>query len=355
MDSAKGLFDSIKGRGFEAIKELVEDKVPENGILEYKTKAGDQPGKPSDPDFNNLAEDLSGFGNVDGGVVIWGVKCRPDKAGDIPTGLSPLDQLHGFKSRIENRLATLTTPPPVGVQNHIVPAEIEDRGYLLTYIPKADVVPVRSLRTHQYYLRSGSACVIMPHSVLEAMFGRRPEPKIELVYKKSNSNLHHQREVWVESIFEVRNSGVGVERDVYFTFNVESKPGGLCTVTASPMGDRWIANSEPDDVSIVSKEGIRLPPRSSWPAFRLEIRVSGTIEQDLNLVLHYGCLDSRPKSQTWHKPKEFFEQMLAELVPKTDGFPLNPEQLAAHRNEISPKLVEYREAVFAFDGDDSES
>ncbi|MCK4462259.1 MAG: putative DNA binding domain-containing protein [candidate division Zixibacteria bacterium] len=355
MDSARGLFDSIKGRGFEAIKELVDDKVPENGILEYKTKAGDQPGKPSDIDFNNLAEDLSAFGNVDGGVIVWGVKCRSNKAGDIPTGLSPIEQLHGFKSRIENRLATLTTPPPVGVQNHLISTGTVDKGYLVTCIPKADTLPVRSLRTQQYYLRSGSACVIMPHTVLAAMFGRRPEPIIELVYKKSNINLHHQREVWVESIFEVKNSGVAVERDIHFTFIVESTPGGLCTVSPTPMGDRWDAKHEPDEVSIVSKDGICLPPMSSWPAFRLAIRVSQPIERGLQLSLYYGCMNSKPRTLTWYKPKEFFEQMVMELLPKNGELPLSPEEWASHRKEVGPKEVKYREAVFAIEKGASES
>jgi len=359
VSRALDLYEKLRQKGAEGIKEIIDPKDPwtEHLFVDYKqSRRQKEIGPVHEDDRRNLAKAISGFGNSSGGLIVWGVKCKKGLNGvDIPTKAAPLKEVVKFRSQIEGLISGFTMPAHNGVESHTFIVNDDGDGYLLTYIPKSDYAPLRSLKHDQYFWRSGSSFQPVSHDALAGMFGKRPEPKIELVYKKSNSNLHHQREVWVESIFEVKNSGVAVERDVYFTFIVKSKPGGLCTVSPSCMGDIWVTNSEADEVCIYSKEGVRLPPMSSWPAFRLAIRVSGTIEQDLNLVLHYGCLNSRPRCFSWHRPKEFFEQVLAELVPKTDGFPLSPEQLAAHRNEISAKLVEYREAVFALDREGSES
>lgn len=307
-------------------------------------------------DRKNLAKAISGFGNSAGGLIVWGVKCEKKRDGiDIPTKATPLKAVVQFKSQIEGLISGFTMPAHDGVENETIIVNDDGDGYLLTYIPKSDYAPLRSLEQEQYFWRSGSSFQSVSHDALAGMFGRRPEPKIELVYKKSDGNLHHQREVCIESIFEVKNCGVSVERDVYFTFIVESTPGGLCTISPTPMGDRWEAKHEPHEVSMVSKEGFRIPPMASWPAFRLAIKVSGTIGRAMSLIVCYGCLNSRPRRLTWHKPKAFFEQLLSELVPQSGDTPLSPDQLASHRRAIDPILVKYREAVFAIGKETSES
>lgn len=349
MSRAKELFERVMRDKETAIDWFLDERETEKLFLDFKQSANSGDTKHLDNnDKRNYGKAVSGFGNSEGGIIVWGVDCRPNKDGtDAAIKKCPITNPRRFAANLDNLTKGRTIPPHNLVENEFFEVGSDGTGYVISFIPQCDYAPLQTVDSKDFFVRIGSSFDKATYAYLASQFGRRPEPKIELVFKESNRNLSSQKEIFIEGIFEVRNSGVAVERDVYFTFIIQSKPGGLCTVSPSPMGDRWITNSEPDEVSMVSKDGIRLPPLSSWPAFRLAIRVSPAIERELRVKLYCGCLNSPVQCFTWHKPKKFFEQMVDDLLPKIDQFGLRPEQFAAHRKAVQRQLAEYSDELFA--------
>jgi len=309
MDGAKDILERILNGGYPAIKALKDDKIPEHQLLEYKLKAGPDEGKPSDKDFDNLAKDISAFGNSDGGVIVWGIHCKVVKTGDVPTKLSPIQSINGFKSRIENRLASLTVPPPVGIRNEIILSpKKKDVGFLLTYVPKADLVPIRSLRSDHYYLRSGSACVRMPHGVLETMFGKRPTPRFELCYRSGTGAFVDKDTLRFERVFSVSNPGSVIVRDVFFTIEMIHTIGPNCNVVFGKAAKYVGSQSSTDEhrLSIVTTGDFKLAPMNVLDMYTMSIVLQEPIKTDLQVSVTYGCDGAPVETFQYHKPREFF-------------------------------------------------
>ena len=76
MGRAEDLFKKIVEQGIEAIDELIENQKSEEFFLDFKrsSNAGSDT-KLSDDDRENLARVISGFGNSEGGIVVWGIDC----------------------------------------------------------------------------------------------------------------------------------------------------------------------------------------------------------------------------------------------------------------------------------------
>jgi hypothetical protein len=76
MERAKELFEKIKSDGKSAIEEFIFTHKTEELFLDFKRSADNGNGQRlHQNDRKNLAKAISGFGNSEGGVVIWGVDC----------------------------------------------------------------------------------------------------------------------------------------------------------------------------------------------------------------------------------------------------------------------------------------
>ena len=86
MTRAYDLFESIRVGGFDYVEQMIKDEVTEELFLDYKRSATAHPNRKLDiSDSKNFSKAISGFGNSDGGVIIWGVDCRRDaELGDVP-------------------------------------------------------------------------------------------------------------------------------------------------------------------------------------------------------------------------------------------------------------------------------
>jgi hypothetical protein len=134
-------------------------------------------------DRKNLAKAISGFGNGDGGLIIWGVDCRQGARGDLPGPPVPIADVAAFKALIENAVGGLTLPPHAGVLSLELPHPAEGRGgFVATLIPAGLDVPYQALHPRlEYYMRAGSSFRPVSHGLLAGMFGRIPQPKLEPV------------------------------------------------------------------------------------------------------------------------------------------------------------------------------
>ena len=77
INRATDLFERFVERGETTIDEFISEEISEELFVDYKrvTKEGASP-MLEQPDRENFARAISGFGNSEGGIVIWGVDCR---------------------------------------------------------------------------------------------------------------------------------------------------------------------------------------------------------------------------------------------------------------------------------------
>ncbi|MEO6195951.1 MAG: ATP-binding protein [Thermoanaerobaculia bacterium] len=100
MNRAAFIFDWLSAEGEKAIDELIYTRKSEELFLDFKRSADEGAGgRLNQKDRENLARALSGFANSEGGVIVWGIDCRPGKDGaDIPLSKIPLVDSAAFVS-----------------------------------------------------------------------------------------------------------------------------------------------------------------------------------------------------------------------------------------------------------------
>ncbi|MBK9626121.1 MAG: ATP-binding protein [Rhodocyclaceae bacterium] len=82
MSRAQDIFDRVVANGISAVEAFVVDRQAEELFLDFKRSSNDGNDKRlSSPDRKNLAKAISGFGNSEGGVIVWGVDCSTDYDG----------------------------------------------------------------------------------------------------------------------------------------------------------------------------------------------------------------------------------------------------------------------------------
>jgi hypothetical protein len=147
MGRPKDLFEKFSVEGEQAIDEFIQDRKSEELFLDFKVSANSGGGtKLHADDRANLAKAISGFGNSDGGVIVWGVSCKYDpKLGDIPTAKVPIAEPSRFVSRLESTVSGCTLPPHGLVRHRPIASAKPDEGFILTYVPKSSLAPHQAI------------------------------------------------------------------------------------------------------------------------------------------------------------------------------------------------------------------
>jgi hypothetical protein len=133
------------------IDELIDSRQAEELFLDFKRSSDNARGpRISDSDRDNLGKAISGFGNSEGGVIIWGVDCRPDQnRGDVATAKVPLEDARRFKSWLEGATSGVTVPPHAAVE-HAVIESTGGAGFVVTLVPRSYRAPHQCLRPAEY-------------------------------------------------------------------------------------------------------------------------------------------------------------------------------------------------------------
>ena len=139
MSRAEDIFQKLIYFGEDAIDEFILNRQTEELFLDFKQAVSD--GKNFTTlhrdDRKNLAKAISGFGNSEGGVVLWGVECSRDlEAGDVAKAKVKVRNVHRFLSWLENAISGCTIPSHNKVRNHIVSVDENGDGFVATYITK---------------------------------------------------------------------------------------------------------------------------------------------------------------------------------------------------------------------------
>lgn len=183
MSRAYDLFCRLRDGGASALGQLIAEREPESLFLDFKRSPGEGAGRfLATEDNKNLSKAISGFANSSGGVVIWGVDCRREsETGNEVASRHPVSDADGLNTKLQAAISRATIPPHPDVQVlSFAEPENSPAGYVVVLVPQSQLGPIRSVVTNHYHLRTGSDFGIIPHDVLAGMFGRLPQPQIDM-------------------------------------------------------------------------------------------------------------------------------------------------------------------------------
>ena len=168
MDNPKKIFEHIKQEGYKGIQEMIRNNQEENIFLDFKEKSDPNSASISKEDKKNYAKALSGFSNLDGGVIIWGVEARKidEDSPDVAVGEKPISHLKKFLTDLNSLTSFAVVPLNTGIINiPVYKGETDDEGFIVTYIPESQLTPHRALLgLNQYYTRCGDSFQTMEWS-----------------------------------------------------------------------------------------------------------------------------------------------------------------------------------------------
>lgn len=284
MGRAEDLFEKIKDQGIAAIDEFIETRQSEELYLDFKRSADNGGGiRLHTNDQKNLSKAISGFGNSEGGAVVWGVDCSNDQDGaDVAHSKLPLDDCFRFKSLLEGSVSGRTIPVHNTVKHHAVPIDGGVTGFVVTLIPKSNHAPHHTVPDTKYYIRAGSDFVPTPHAVLAGMFGRRPQP-----------NLYHNFDVSVPVVgsdyielglgLSVVNGGESIARDIFMNIMTLSKPGSNTEIMPDiSHSEIWVGHMVyQTQLSLITVPEFRLAPEARHMPVSLKVVLRPPFTDDL--------------------------------------------------------------------------
>lgn len=304
MGRAEDLFSRIEARGLSAIDDLITDRVSEELFLDFKNSADAGGGtKLHKDDNNNLAVSLSGFGNAEGGLLIWGVDCRRMTDGaDVAQAKRPIQDAARFVSWLESAISGRTVPAhSAGVRSIAIREKNSVAGYVVTLIPKCPQAPLQAISDGYYYVRAGSSFVRMQHSVLAGMFGRRPEARVFQTFTGHQVRVGENGTLIADMGILLYNEGPGVAQDLYCNLTAEASLGGPNQVGFSEI-DRsvWMGHLVLGvKLNLIARPEVRLAPEAMLLAIAVSISIRDRATEDLRIVGSVGCSSSPPARFTF--------------------------------------------------------
>jgi hypothetical protein len=297
MARAQDLFDLLTARGEQAIDELIDARASEELFLDFKRSADNGAGRAlNSSDRANFERAISGFGNSEGGVILWGVDCSRNPAlGDVAAAKFPVAEPQRFRSWLEGATSGLTIPPHGGVRHHAIPRARPQEGFVATLIPQSDNAPHQTTTDKRYLMRAGSSFLPVPHAILAGMFGRRPRPNVFHMFTLPTPDIDRvRRTISIPVVLTLKNSGPGIAEQVFVTLAVRSVPSDNCSIEYSrPDTATWFGNfALHHQTNVILRDGLRVPPGAILSPFTVTLRFALPIERDLTITGSCGAAGS---------------------------------------------------------------
>ena len=262
MGRAEDLFHRIERDGEVAINDFIAERQSEELYLDFKRSSDNGSGKRlSDIDRNNLIKAISGFGNSEGGILVWGVDCSaaPDGA-DVAKAKIPLANAVRFLSWLEGAVSGCTVPPHPHIRHHSILVGQGPAGFVTTIIPQSNLAPHQTVGSMIYYMRAGSDFRRVPHGVLAGMFGRRPQPHVFQMFPVWPAKMDRDH-ISLQVGVKIHNEGPGIARDLFLNLSVNSVLGENCTLDFKRNSTAWTGDfSFGYKVALICPPDFRLPP-----------------------------------------------------------------------------------------------
>lgn len=322
MSRSEDLYAELIAKGAVAIDQFIDNRQSEYLFLDFK-RSSDQ-GKSarlSDIDRNNLAKAISGFGNSEGGVVVWGVDCSKTEAGaDIAHTKIPIVNVTRFVSWLEGAVSGCTVPPHPGVTHCPIPINSGGDGFVATHIPKSYAAPHQVVGQLQYYIRAGSGFVPTPHMVLAGMFGRAVPPNVFHNYVTFSPTLNGEQ-IFSQLGLCLINQGPGIAADLYTTVKSWKFPGKPSTLEFDlPDKDNWSGNfAFGRFCSLISRPGYRVPPEGQSIPLILNLTLQPPFDEGIEVKGVVGAGNSPPHRFTIGCDLKRLEALYRDIINLRDA------------------------------------
>jgi len=337
---AEDIFEKIKKNGEQSIDEFIKDRKSEELFLEFKRSSNNGSElKLSDLDREHLAKAISGFGNSEGGVLVWGIDCSKDKDhADVAHTKCPIQNTKRFVSWLEGVVSGCTVPPHTKVQHHDVIDGKTGNGFVVTLIPKSNHAPhqvvthgVHGKSQYHYYIRAGSNFEHTPHAVLAGMFGRRPQPDVFHSYGVLPAEIIEDK-IRLRINFMIRNNGPGVASDLFMNVMVKSIPGSNCDCSREVRESHWISqitkgiNRGQIIVNVISASTLRLAPEAFYIPISILLDIAPPFTEKLIIDGNCGCGQSPSYKFRIENTGETIEKLYNEFIEKNRKCTLTVEE-----------------------------
>ncbi len=298
MGRAEELFDRFVQQGESVVDAMIADRQSEELFLDFKRSADDGGGgKLHQNDRQNLSKALSGFGNSEGGVVVWGVDCRNEPTrGDVAQYIVPIENPKRFKSWLEGAVSGCTVPAHPTARHWAI-ERADGKGFVATLVPMSYFAPHQCIYDLKYYMRAGSDFSPVPHAVLAGMFGRRPQPALMLNWLVETPRFQTGREssdtaIQIIAQPKLHNLGLGIAHDLYV--NLETwPPGPNSRVVGQVSSNHWIQENIMNvTLSAMSNDSFRLGPQGVTAPMIVTFHLMRPFERPLTCKISYGCSGS---------------------------------------------------------------
>ncbi len=337
MSRAEDIFQKLIYFGEDAIDEFILNMQTEELFLDFKqaVSVGKNFTTLHRDDRKNLAKAISGFGNSEGGVIIWGVECSRDlEIGDVAKAKVKVKNVHRFLSWLENAISGCTIPSHNKVRNHIISCDDNGDGFIATYIPKCEIAPLMTTGSNTIYIRSGSNNVPAPYSVIAGMFGRRPQPNIDLLagnrrlevlFNAEDDMLYPQSldnppEEYVKINFALQamNSSNVIARELYLSCNTLETGGEYNKVRFLNYNQMDAISGVEGQLNLITRPELRLPPRGILRFCNVEIILAADVDEDFKLEGVIGAEASAPRDFRIYIPKNTLRSFVAKAFRKDE-------------------------------------
>lgn len=321
MARCRDIFDRIKSLGERAIDEFIEQRASEELFLDFKRSSDNGSSVTlTDIDRKNLSKAISGFGNSEGGVIVWGIDCSRDRDGaDVAKEKISIENVARFVANLQGAVSGCTIPPHSTVEHYPLEIDPSGKGYAVTLIPSSVYAPHQTVKPPQYYIRAGSDFVPTPHQVLAGMFGRRPQPHIYPMFILAPVKYENNTLI-VNCGIMITNGGPGIAEDIFFSAMIHSKAGENCVVSWSILDNRnWSGQVVYDThMSLISNDSFRLPPDSFVHTLSLEVRFEPPFTEPLLVKSNIGCSGSPSSKLVFNSKSETIAQLYDDFFKKLD-------------------------------------
>jgi len=320
MSRAQDIYKKIKKEGKKAIDEFILTRKSEELFLDFKRSADNGEGRTlHQNDRKTLGKAISGFGNSEGGVVVWGVECsqQSDK-GDVASAKVPIKDVKKFVSLLESSISGLTLPPHTLVENHPVQINKKGEGFAASYIPQGANIPLQAVYNKQFYIRAGSSFEPTPYQVLAGMFGRRPQPFVFVNYLFAPAKI--DQKIATQIGFLVHNRGPGIAKNLFINATVKSSPGPNCEIALETRDKNWAgAFSLGRFMSLISKPSFRLPPEAHVQPLILNTTFLPPFTDKLEISIMVGAEDTAPMKSSLTNSKSKIESAYKKYAENIRG------------------------------------
>ena len=348
MSRAEDIFQKLIYFGEDATDDFIVNLQTEELFLDFKqaVSTGKNGTSLHKDDRKNLAKGISGFGNSEGGVIVWGVECSRDcDIGDVAKAKVKVKNVHRFLSWLENAISGCTIPSHNRVRNHIISVDKNGDGFVATYIPKSELAPLMTTMGNNIYIRSGSNNVPAPYSVIAGMFGKRPQPNVELIIADKNlevldnavedmvypPSLDNPPEKYLRLSFSIcgENDSNVIARELYLSCSSTGKGGEYNKVRFSNYNQMDSIPGIEGQLNLITRPDLRLPPRGVIRFANVTIILSPYSEEDFLMDGVIGADHAAPKDFRVYIPKNKLRSFVARAMREGEDIALLEQEFFA--------------------------